>query len=109
MINFHVIIPCGSAKRDHVCSADELYTGGYHLACKTYALSIAPRQNVLILSALHGLVSLDRPLAPYNLKMGQPGCVTVERVREQATTLGILNEQVVAVGGELYMRVVRAV
>jgi hypothetical protein len=109
MKQFYVVIPCGSAKRDRLCSADELYTGSYHLACKTYALSIAPRQNVLILSALHGLVALDQPLAPYNLKMGERGCVSPQTVREQARERGLLEAQVVAVGGEKYLRVVREV
>jgi hypothetical protein len=109
MKTFYVVIPCGAKKLPTVATADLLYTGSYHLACKAYALSIAPRQNVLILSAQHGIVTLDQIIAPYNLKMGDKGCVDAARVREQATAQGLFAAPVVAVGGEKYMRVVREV
>lgn len=84
-----VIVPCGGAKLDHPAPAGELYTGSYHRACRQAAERLGARR-VLILSALHGLLELDEMVEPYDLRMGQPGCVDAERVGKQARELGEL-------------------
>ncbi|MEU9141695.1 DUF6884 domain-containing protein [Streptomyces sp. NPDC048404] len=85
-----VIIPCGAAKLDHEAPAAELYTGSYHQACARAAAALtANGGTVLILSALHGLVPLDRVLAPYDMRMGAAGSVTPALLREQARELGL--------------------
>ncbi|MEV5131424.1 DUF6884 domain-containing protein [Streptomyces sp. NPDC053705] len=85
-----VIIPCGAAKLDHAAPAAELYTGSYHRACARAAATLtANGGTVVILSALHGLVPLDRVLAPYEMRMGSTGSVTADVLREQARELGL--------------------
>jgi hypothetical protein len=85
-----VVIPCGAAKLDHAAPAAELYTGSYHRACARAAAALtATGGTVVILSALHGLVPLDRVLAPYEMRMGDSGSVTADVLREQARELGL--------------------
>ncbi|MEU8950913.1 DUF6884 domain-containing protein [Streptomyces sp. NPDC048489] len=85
-----VIIPCGAAKLDQAAPAAELYTGSYHRACARAAATLtANGGTVVILSALHGLVPLDRILDPYNMRMGDAGSVTPDLLRAQARELGL--------------------
>lgn len=91
------VIPCGGAKLAHAAPAAELYVGSMF----RHALVNVERRasmdedegrgpaRVLILSALHGLVELDTVLAPYDLRMGDPGSVTAETLAAQALALGI--------------------
>lgn len=93
------VIPCGAAKLDHAAAARDLYTGQmfrhtYENVAKLAAADQAAGRGggqvrILILSALYGLVEIDQEIEPYDLKMGAAGSVTVERVREQATALGM--------------------
>jgi uncharacterized protein DUF6884 len=53
--------------------AGRLYSGSYHLACRRAAAALTEPDGILILTALHGLLQLDRVIAPYELRMGQPG------------------------------------
>ncbi|MEV0829726.1 DUF6884 domain-containing protein, partial [Nonomuraea rubra] len=107
-----VIVPCGGRKLDTdvAVPAGELYTGSYHRAARRAAEALAGRRGrVLILSALHGLVALDEPLLPYELRAGQPGTVTGERLREQAAALGITDAAVTVLGGRAYTDLARQV
>jgi hypothetical protein len=104
-----VVIPCGKAKRDTPCAAGVMYTGGYHRACMAYARSIAPPENVYILSAKYGLLALADTIAPYELTLGQPGAVTATTVREQAAARGLLDADAVAVAGSRYAALCRDV
>ncbi|WP_055689450.1 DUF6884 domain-containing protein, partial [Streptomyces prasinus] len=99
-----VVIPCGSAKLDHKAPAGELYVGPYHRSCREAADALtADGGTVLILSALHGFVTLGQEIEPYDLRMGQLGSVTVEQLREQARELGVDGAQeVVILAGETY-------
>lgn len=103
-----VIIPCGAAKRAHRSPAGQLYTGSYHRACRAWALSVVPSARVYILSAKHGLLALDDPVDPYDLKMGEAGSISAGQVREQARRKGLLGEPVVCVGGKPYADILRA-
>lgn len=102
-----VIVPCGGRKLDRPAPAGDLYTGSYHQACRRAAAARGGR--VLILSALHGLLPLNQEIAPYDLRMGQPGSVTPAKVREQAAALGILDARVTVLAGRAYADVVSAV
>lgn len=82
-----VVVPCGGAKLGHAAPAGALYTGSYHAACRRAALAIGGQ--TLILSALHGLLALADVIEPYDLRMGQPGSVTAQRLREQAAARGV--------------------
>ncbi|MFD3989708.1 DUF6884 domain-containing protein [Streptomyces californicus] len=99
-----VIIPCGSAKLDRKATAGELYIGPYHRSCRDAADALtANGGTTLILSALHGFVTLDQEIEPYDLSMGQPGSVSVELLREQAQALGLADAQeVILLGGAKY-------
>ena len=58
------LIACSSAKLGHSAPAGELYTG------QAFRLAMAAAQragaDVIILSALHGAVTITRQLQPYN-------------------------------------------
>jgi hypothetical protein len=102
------IIPCGARKRQGIYPAADLYTGPYFRAALGWARRNA--DNILILSAKHGLIPLDFPVESYDLKMGQAGCVTPEKVRMQAGALMVLHQREVAVvGGKAYRDMARHV
>ena len=102
-----VIIPCGALKRRERCRARDLYIGSYFKANLRYALSVAQTPDVLILSAKHGLIHLDEKVEPYDLKMGQPGCVDADFVRQQAEMMAVTKKQIYALGGKLYLDTLR--
>lgn len=96
-----IVVPCGAGKLDQAARAEDLYTGSlfrYILsAAKAEAAAIVGDCEVVILSALHGLVRLDDVLAPYDLKMGAKGSVTAETVARQAAELGMTYDEVAGV------------
>ncbi|MFG1976954.1 DUF6884 domain-containing protein [Nonomuraea fuscirosea] len=107
-----VIVPCGGKKADTTSPvpAGELYTGSYHRAARRAADALTSGGGrVLILSALHGLVTLDQPLLPYELRAGQPGTVTGATLRDQAQALGITDADVTVLGGRAYVELARQV
>jgi hypothetical protein len=91
-----VVIPCGDRKAPHPAAARDLYTGSMFrhtlAAAEVEAAWCAANGipgRVLILSARHGLLTLEKVIGPYDLRMGQPGTVTPEAVTAQAKALGI--------------------
>ncbi|WP_413808148.1 DUF6884 domain-containing protein [Streptomyces sp. OE57] len=106
-----IVIPCGAAKLPHAAAAGELYIGSFHRACARAADALArPGTTVLVLSALYGLVTLDRVLDPYDLRMGQPGSVTGDQLRAQARELGMDRAtEVVVLAGSAYTAAARQV
>lgn len=108
--DFLVLISCGSRKAAAAAVASELYRGSYFTACLRAAVAIAPRDNVLIVSALHGLVGLDDgPIAPYEQRLDQPGAVTAATIRAQAVQLDVAGFPVVALCGARYSALARQV
>ena len=79
-----------------------MYVGSYHRACRHYARRIGA-DRVLVLSARHGLLDLHERIEPYDLRMGRPGSVEVATLRLQAERLGVLDADVVVVGGGHYV------
>lgn len=107
-----VIIPCGGKKGLVPVIASEMYTGGYFKAGLEYALSLThgDRDRVLILSALYGLLGLDDDISPYNVRMGDVGCVDWRHVERQAEARGVREAaNVIALGGKDYTNVVKKV
>lgn len=103
-----VIVACGGRKQDRPAPAGELYTGSYHAACRKAAAARGGR--VVILSARHGLLPLDRVVDPYEQRMGRPGCITARQVRDQAVALGIAGaRRVTVLAGWAYAELARAV
>ncbi len=86
-----------------------MYTGPYHKMCAAYARTLVNPSAVYILSAKYGLLTLDQEIEPYDLRMGDRGCVTVPTVLLQAATLNLLDKPVIGLGGKEYVRVMRAV
>ena len=78
-----VIIPCGGAKLGAPAPAAELYTGSMFRDTLTTARAMTTENNIYILSALHGLIALDKVVAPYDVKMGSGDEVTDGLVADQ--------------------------
>ena len=98
-----VLIGCGARKAAMPQRPAALYTGPYFQSCLRAALATAPREQVLVLSARHGLLGLDDgPIDPYELTLGQPGAVTAAQLRAQAVSHGIADAAVVALCGARY-------
>jgi hypothetical protein len=106
-----VIVACGSRKatpdyarygyRD-VIPAGQLYTGAYHRSLRQAADALTHPDLIWILSARHGLVPLDRPLVPYDVRLGDPGSITPLRLAQDAAALGLGDADVVFLGGRSY-------
>lgn len=97
------VVPCGAEKLDHAARAAELYTGSAFRHVYNAALADARdlardgvEVRVLILSALHGLITPDTVIEPYNVKMGDPASITVDALAATAEAAGI------AYGDEVY-------
>jgi hypothetical protein len=105
-----IIVGCGRTKAPTPTLAGALYTGSYHAACRRAAAALARQDDtVMILSAKHGLLDLDEHVAPYELTLGQPGAVTADQVRQQATERGLLMAPVTVLAGRAYARLVTEV
>lgn len=66
-----VVIPCTGSKRQEISPARSLYTGATFPAALHAGYVLAdPAGEVMILSALHGLLALTDEIAPYDVKMG---------------------------------------
>ncbi|MEU1628183.1 DUF6884 domain-containing protein [Streptomyces sp. NPDC020096] len=107
-----VIVPCGGKKQDthKVCAAGDMYVGSYHLACRRAAASLTEDGGrVFILSARYGITPLTHYIARYELRMGQPGCVTPAQLREHAHKLAITGADVTVFGGAEYVNAASAV
>jgi hypothetical protein len=90
------VIACGAQKAPEGDIARHLYCGqGFQSALRAaeaearWCASRRRKSGVLILSALHGLITPDTFIAPYDLQMGQPGSVTPRVVAGQAAWHGI--------------------
>ncbi len=100
-----ILVPCGAAKRDLPSPARDLYVGGMFRMALKAAEAIAKAQGgkIMILSGLHGLLELDQVIAPYEQRMGEPGCVSTEELRRQAVDYGLIEErQVLVLAGRTY-------
>lgn len=106
-----IVIPCAARKLDHPAPAGELYQGSYHRACRQTADALtATGGTTVILSGLHGFLPLDGTIEPYEMRMGDPGSVTADQLRNQAQKLGLADARtVVVLAGALYTDATRQV
>jgi hypothetical protein len=105
-----VLISCGAVKQDHPVSIEDLYIGGYFKQMRGWALSMVPADHCYVLSSHYGIVPFGTVKGPYDQRMGRPGSVTPQFLRQQATALGIDTESdVVMVGGKPYVKAAREV
>ena len=85
-----VVIPCSARKRGHSTTAGRMYLGSLHTLARTTADALTASGGVVVvLSALHGLLPLDRVIAPYDHQWKDAGSVTISELREQAAALGL--------------------
>jgi len=83
--------------------AGQLYVGGFHLACRRAAAVLTTPDRILIPSVPHGLLPLDRVIAPYELRMGQPGSISPAEMRRQGEQLHLVDEpRVIVLAGRAY-------
>lgn len=110
----YFVVPCGAAKTSEPAAAADLYVGSAfrHVLAAAVAEAAATTRDlgeeceVLILSALHGLVTLDTVLAPYDVKMGDAGSVDARTVAGQMAALGMTyGDQVYAMLPKAYRAV----
>lgn len=93
------VIPCGNEKLPHAAPAADLYIGQQfrHTLEKTQIAAGYDREagfdvEIVIMSALHGLVRLGTVLEPYDAKLPRrkkPAPAFLAMLREQAEQLGI--------------------
>jgi len=113
-----VVIPCSAGKRidkragdaphpagDAPLPAGDLYTGPYHRLCRRAAEAMtAAGGTILIVSAAHGFLALEDLLMPYEMRMGDAGCVDAARLAAQAADRGLHDAAIlVALGGRAYV------
>lgn len=85
----YYIIPCGGAKLDKPAKARDLYVG--QMFCNTLGAALAQVEEgdeVLILSAKHGLLRLDDVVEPYEQQIDKAGAISVETLSAQAEAMG---------------------
>ncbi|MCX5326319.1 DUF6884 domain-containing protein [Streptomyces sp. NBC_00120] len=105
------VIPCSGKKLDRAAPARELYTGSYFHACWRAADALAEDgDRILVLSARHGLVSLDDVLEPYDTRFGDREEVSDLLLDAQARRLGIQHaREVTVLAGSDYVQAARKV
>ena len=86
MTSDFVVISCGKKKAQTRAVASRLYTSTQFKCTLTYALSIARRERVRVLSAKHGLLKLADVLEPYDCTWGDAGCISTETVAKQVAS-----------------------
>ena len=105
-----VITPCGATKQPGRHPVTELYRGQYFASCLRYARTIAPDRDIRILSARHGLLTLDTELTTYEQQFGKPGAITTPELINQARLQKIAGHNtVVALGGKHYRQAALAI
>jgi len=106
-----LVIPCGEKKAPEPTRARDLYLGSMFKMALRAAEALQKRNGgrVLILSGLHGLVELDAILAPYEQRMGRPGCISPEALAAQAQAYADEAEEVVVLAGKDYALPAKAI
>lgn len=105
-----VIVPCGATKEPIPSPAGQLYRGTYHRLGLRAAAALTGPESVRIMSARHGLLNLHTIVEPYNLRLGQPGAITTDQLRDQAADQGLLDRpDVVLFGGRDYVELAQQV
>jgi hypothetical protein len=111
-----VVIACGSRKAEpswvkfgyrDVIPAGQLYTGPWHRSLRLAADALTDQTLIRILSARHGLVPLERPLFPYDTRLGDRDVITLERMARQTAALDLDDADVIFLGGAGYARLLK--
>ncbi|OWL95522.1 hypothetical protein B7435_29990 [Mycolicibacterium peregrinum] len=102
-----VVIPCAARKLDRAHHVRKLYDSDhFRLAVRAAEVRAAELgAQALLLSAKHGLLTLDDYIDPYDVTMGQSGAVDGMWVAGQLQMLGA--ERIEAVVPQRYLAVLR--
>ena len=104
------IISCGKAKEKKKTMAYLLFNGGFFKKQLALVKSMgAKKDNTFILSAKYGLVKCEKIIEPYELKMGNKGCVTLEFVRNQVKEFGLEGAEIVSTAGSAYRVILKEI
>jgi hypothetical protein len=90
-----------------VIPAGQLYTGPWHRSLRLAADALTDQTMIRILSARHGLVPLERPLFPYDTRLGDRDVITPERMARQTAALDLDDAYVIFLGGRNYARLLQ--
>ncbi|WP_167503110.1 DUF6884 domain-containing protein [Streptomyces malaysiensis] len=106
-----VVIQCGKKKAEPswekygsrgVIKAGQLYIGHYHRSLRLAATALTSPIVTWIMSAKFGLVSLKRPLPPYDVELGDEGSITSEEMHGDAASLDLADADVIFLGSQKY-------
>lgn len=100
-----IVLACGGLKQSSPAPALELYRGPLFTSARAWALSVAPRDRIWILSALHGLIPADQVIAPYDARARDAEALA-ELLRPEL--LELLGPKVYFVGGSEYFEALAA-
>lgn len=90
-----VVIPCSAGKLDAPALAADLYDSANfrHALNSARVTAVADAEyfghstKVMILSAQYGLIELGQVIAPYDVKMGDKGCIGRDELVDQLVAL----------------------
>ncbi|RMI46752.1 DUF6884 domain-containing protein [Streptomyces triticirhizae] len=110
-------IPCGARKArapfdSTPLPAGQMYTGPYNRAARRAADALTDSGHagrILILSARYGLLDPAEAIRSYDLRLGAPGSITTEQLRQQADDLTLNGALVTVLAGRTYTDLVRSV
>ncbi|MFC4034613.1 DUF6884 domain-containing protein [Streptomyces polygonati] len=90
-----------------VIPAGQLYTGTYHKSLRRAADALTDQSLIRIMSARHGLVTLERPLHPYDTQLGDMDAITPEQMARHTAALDLDDAHVIFLGGRDYAELLR--
>ena len=107
-MNKIVLISCASRKLNNKAKTKELYNSVLFKYNLKYAQSLNP-DEIFILSAKHGLLSLDDEISPYNETLNtmkdneikEWGLKVLEKLRDK---IDLRNDEIIFLAGEKYRR-----
>ena len=102
-----VLISCVSQKRDYPCQARDLYISQLFKKSLDYAEQVLKADKIFILSAEHGVVPLERVIAPYNktlnLMRKSERLIWSQKVMEQLNQhIDVEQDEVIFLAGQKY-------
>ena len=103
-----VLIACASKKITHKARAEDLYISPLFVGNLRYAKSLAP-DAIFILSAMYGLLDLDKEIEPYNVTLKDMSTAQVRAwangVLEQlARRADLQHDHFVFLAGDVYRK-----
>jgi len=103
-----VLIACGNRKRGTATAAADLYVGSLFRYSLAYARSLKPN-DIFVLSARHGLLSLDRIIEPYNETLNGKSSAEItawadKTLNQLAKLCDLEKDEMVVLAGDKYRK-----